>query len=404
MTTTSPPAETTAVSPTAKALWRRGRGALVAAAVLAVTGIVLAFLQDSPSGPLDPRSASPTGSRAIAELLADRGVDTRVVTSAAEAADAAGPDTTLLVAHPDSLGDAALATLRDATAGRTVLLAPTAVSLPALAPDVTVTPSSSAASTLSPDCGYEPARRAGTATLGGVGYTAGPDTDPSVGCYPFVGAPTLLVISHATSDTILLGTPEALRNDHLADEGNAALALQLLGAHPDLVWYLPSGGEAAAAGGDETFTDLIHPGWRWAALQLGIAAALAALWRARRLGPVVTEPLPVVVHAAETTEGRARLYHRTGARDRAADALRTAARGRLAPLVGLPRPAADGVVELTEAVAAHTGDPAPAVHHLLFGPPPADDTGLIRLADDLDALERRVAPDHAHPRSKDRPQ
>ncbi|MEV1011206.1 DUF4350 domain-containing protein [Streptomyces sp. NPDC049881] len=396
----------TAVSPTARTLWRRGRGALVIAAVLAATGMFLAYLNDGPSGVLDPRSSSPPGTRAIAELLADHGVDTTLVTTTAEAADAAGPDTTLLVARPDSLSDTSLATLRDATAdspGRTVLLAPTALSLDTLAPGVRVTPDSPLAS-LPADCDYDPARRAGSVTLGGPGYSVLTQTGPGAACYPADNAPTLVVLPDSPGETVLLGAPDLLRNDRLADEGNAALALQLLGAHPHLVWYLPSGDDATRGTGDASFTDLIHPGWRWAALQLAIATALAALWRARRLGPVVTEPLPVVVHAAETTEGRARLYHRTDARDRAADALRTATRARLAPLVGLPRHAAHAPAALTEAVASRTGDPAPAVHHLLFGPPPADDPGLIRLADELDALERRVAPDHAHPRGKDRPQ
>ena len=59
---------------------------------------------------------------------------------------------------------------------------------------------------------------------------------------------------------------------------------------------------------------------------------LLALWRARRLGPVVAEPLPVVVRAAETVEGRARLYRRGGARGQAA---RGAARRR--PVAGSGR-------------------------------------------------------------------
>ena len=59
-------------------------------------------------------------------------------------------------------------------------------------------------------------------------------------------------------------------------------------------------------------------------LELFIAVVLVAGWRARRLGPVVEEPLPVVVRAAEVTEGRARLYRRAKARDRAANELRRA--------------------------------------------------------------------------------
>ena len=55
---------------------------------------------------------------------------------------------------------------------------------------------------------------------------------------------------------------------------------------------------------------------------LAVLGGLLVLWRARRLGPVVTEPLPVVVRSAEVVEGHGRLYSRAGARDRAAAALR----------------------------------------------------------------------------------
>ena len=67
-----------------------------------------------------------------------------------------------------------------------------------------------------------------------------------------------------------------------------------------------------------------------------MAVVVLALWRARRLGRVVEEPLPVVVRAAETVEGRGRLYRAAGARDRAAEALRRGARDRLVPRLGLP--------------------------------------------------------------------
>ena len=53
-----------------------------------------------------------------------------------------------------------------------------------------------------------------------------------------------------------------------------------------------------------------------------MAFLVVGVWRGRRLGPIMTEPLPVTVRAAETVEGHGRLYHRLNARDRAANALR----------------------------------------------------------------------------------
>ncbi|ONK13910.1 DUF4350 domain-containing protein [Streptomyces sp. MP131-18] len=393
MTTTD-----TAVSPTARQLVRRARGFVIAFALLIVAGLLIALFGAGESGTLHPRSATQTGSRAIAELLDDRGIDTTLVTTAREAAAAAGPDTTLLVARPEALTDGARATLAPAAAdsgGRTVLLGPGQAALDAFAPGVTAE-ASVPVEEREPDCAAGPARRAGSVLLGGHRYdlTAAPALADATACYHAAALPTLATLPSGTDggETVILGSPELLYNQHLDEHGNASLALQLLGDRTHLVWYLPTPDEAPDAGDEESLTGLLDPGWRWAALQLGIAAALAALWRARRLGPVLTEPLPVSARAAETTEGHARLYHQAGARDRAADALRAAARSRLAPLVGVPPDRTHAPEALPAAVAAHTDDTPQAVHALLFGPPPPDDTALVRLADDLDALERRVTP------------
>ncbi|WP_062203682.1 DUF4350 domain-containing protein [Streptomyces sp. NBRC 109706] len=410
-TTTAGPDRPTALSPTARDLWRRSRGPLLAVVALLLAGLILALFNSGDSGTLHPRSTVPTGSRAIAELLAERGVPTTLAGTAAEAAEATGPDTTLLIAHPEALTDHAAATLRQAArgSGRTVLVAPGPTATETFAPDIAVGPPAEATER-APHCAAPFAERAGSTRIGGYRYAPPDDTPGTIACYPADGAATLLIAPTAGAssdgaDTVLLGTPELLHNDHLDELGNASLALQLLGAHPRLVWYLPSGEEAPHSADERSLTALLPDGWRWAALQLAIAAALAALWRARRLGPVITERLPITVRASETTEGRARLYHRTDARDRAADALRAATRDRLAPLVGVPPAAAQDAEALPAAVAARTGDSPTAVHALLLGPPPGDDRALIRLADQLDALERRVTHQTGpeHPGSPDDP-
>lgn len=397
----APPAQAAPVSPTARELWARARGLLLAAAVLALAGLAIAALRSGDRhGALDPRSADRYGSRATAELLADRGVDTTVVTTTAEAAAAAGPDTTLLVVGPDLLSARQQSSLRAAASGsggRTVLLAPGPASMDLLTPGARAVEPTSVRG-LHPACDAPYARRAGRADLGGVTYTT--SLEGADACYPSGGLPTLLRLpEEGGGDTVLLGAPDLLYNHRLAEQGNASLALQLLGSRPHLVWYLPSPEDGTAGNGDRSFTELIPSGWKWGALQLAVAAALAALWRARRLGPLVPERLPVTVPASETTEGRARLYRRTNARDRAADALRSAARVRLAALVGVPSSQAHLPQALVPALTARTGGEGPFVHALLFGPAPADDDALVRLADELDLLENRIAPS---PTDKDR--
>jgi hypothetical protein len=388
----------TSMSPTGRQVWTRTRGLLLALVILVAAGIAMAALRSGDQhGRLDPRSADPSGSRAVAELLKDRGVTTRVVTTLDEATTAAGPDTTLLVTAPDLLTVHQQETLRTATAdsgGRTVLLSAGPTSLDALAPGVD-SEIPAPVSALTPQCSLPAARSAGNADLGGERYST--ETPGADSCYPSDGLSTLLRIDDpGNGDTVLLGSPDILYNHRLDKHGNASLALQLLGSRTHLVWYLPSLSDSSAAHDstdgdtDSTFLDLIPSGWLWGTLQLALAAVLAAIWRARRLGPLVTERLPVAIRASESTEGRARLYRKVNARDRAASALRSATRSRLAPLLGVPPADAHSVSALLPAISAHlpTGDRD--LKALLFGPAPANDLALVHLADQLDALEREV--------------
>ncbi|TRO69928.1 DUF4350 domain-containing protein [Streptomyces sp. IB201691-2A2] len=385
----------TSASPTARQLWTRTRGVVLALVVLLAAAVAIAAVRsDAQGGSLDPRSADPSGSRAVAELLADRGVSTRVITTLEEAGAAAGSDTTLVVARPDLLTDRQQDRLHSAftnSGGRTLLVAPSAPSVGTLAPGVDADPAPSFDSTLSPGCALPAARRAGNAQTGGIRYTtSAPDADA---CYPSDGLPTLVRVPAAegNGDTVVLGAPDILQNEHLDKQGNASLALQLLGSRPHLVWYLPSlSDDSATDAGDRSFFDLMPSGWLWGTLQLFIAALLAALWRARRLGPLVPERLPVAIRASETVEGRARLYRKSNARDRAAAALRSTTRTRLAPLVGVSPAQAHAPEALLPALSAQLRREGQALHSLLFGPPPRDDAALISLADQLDALEREV--------------
>ncbi|MEU9300500.1 DUF4350 domain-containing protein [Streptomyces sp. NPDC048269] len=396
--TTGASGDTAAPRPGRAQRIRRTRRVLAFLAVLAAGGLAVAALDSGTRhGLLDPRSPDPYGSRAVAELLEDRGVTTRVVTTASEAAAAAGPRTTLLVTDPDRLGTTQRGVIRsamDLSGGRTVLLAPGGHSLPDLTPGVH-TKGEAESDTLAPACTLPAATSAGRAgTGGGLRYTTA--LPRATTCYPSDGHPTLLVLPTGTTggDTVLLGSETVLLNESLAEEGNASLALQLLGSRPELVWYMPSlaDSDPATDSGEKSLFDLIPAGWSWALLQLFVAAVLAALWRARRLGPLVTEKLPVVIRASEATEGRARLYRKAGARDRAATVLRAATRERLAALVGVPHTQAHDPSALTPAVSARlTGEPqARDVTALLFGPTPSDDAALVALADHLDALEREV--------------
>jgi hypothetical protein len=124
------------------------------------------------------------------------------------------------------------------------------------------------------------------------------------------------------------------------------------------------------------------------AAELAVALLLAALWRARRFGPLVAEPLPVVVRASETVEGHGRLYLARRARGRAAEALRAATLARITTRLGLPRATPAGVT--CQELAARTGRDPGEIQAILFGPAPRDDAALVSLAGALDTLEGQV--------------
>ncbi|KQX17332.1 hypothetical protein ASC82_03795 [Streptomyces sp. Root431] len=394
-----PAAESTSTALSARQIWTRARGAALVLALILIGGIALATVRSTEThGALDPRSADPTGSRAVAELLRDLGVTITTVTTLAEARAATDARATLLVTTPDLLTEAQQAALRETmtdSGARTVLLGAGPASLSTLAPDVTAA-TDTPVSNRAPACSLPAATRAGSVELGGERYAITPGTEADA-CYPADGRPTLVRLpGTGTADTVLLGSPDILYNNRLDQQGNASLALQLLGSRPHLVWYLPSLADTSATAdaptGDTTdnFLALIPSGWLWGTLQLAVAALLAAIWRGRRLGPLVTERLPVAIRASETTEGRARLYRKANARDRAATVLRTATRTRIAPLLGVPLQDAHSPDRLLPALSARLPETTADPRTLLFGPTPADNATLIRLADQLDALEREV--------------
>ena len=366
--------------------------AIVAVILLGAT--VIALLQP-PSGsglPLDPGSARPGGGEALADLLAQRGVRViRTATAARTVAAARAPVTTVLVTSPGTLTGPQLAALSRLRTDL-VLVAPGRQALAALAPAVTLA-GAARVRTTGAACRLPAARLAGRADMGGSALLA----SRSVGqhCYPTAGpAGGWALIRYPAAGRVItvLGTGVPLTNQHLAQEGNAALGLDLLGASRRLVWLVPARPAAVAAPAppprQRSLLSLLPLAAYLVAAQLGVAALLAALWRMRRFGPLVAERIPVAVRAAETTEGHARLYQSRRSRDRAAATFRTAALGRLLPRLGLPRGAAPAAVAAE--LASRTGRTAPQIEALLYGPVPADDGALVRLAAELDALEGEV--------------
>ncbi len=372
--------------------WRRYRVIVGVAVFGVVAAIVVAVLSSGANnGNLDPRSFRPNGTHALAALLGQHGVSVDTETSVASAVSQAGAGTTLVVSQPQRLDDGALAQLA-ANPADLVVLGAGPLELGGL--DLGVVPGGDAsdlpAASVPPSCSLPAATAAGTVTTGHYSYRV---PDGGVGCYPLVDGYALVTVGRDSRQVTLLGDATPFTNGKIADDGNAALALNLLSGQPKLVWLAPAVvGASADSSGRSTLTDLLPDRLKWAALQLAIAVASLALWRARRLGRLVPEALPVVVRQAETVVGRARLYRRAEARGRAADALRSTTRSALATRLGvLPGgPPSSAREVLVDAIATRAGRDARDVEALLYGSAPVDDRELVSLAQRLAGLEREV--------------
>ena len=367
-----------------RAVWQRWRAPLGVVIFLVLAAVLLAIVSGgSASRPLDPADPSPDGGRALAQLVRDRGVDVVAVHDVIGSSVPVG--STVFVPDPTSLTRADLHFLAVRTK-MLVVIAPTDRELRAL--DVVATPLPHAAETgkLPARCGYPAAAVAGTIQYDGDTYAA-PAAQHE--CYSNGAAAGLFVDDTGAGEVVVLGSARTFSNDWLDNEGDAALGLGLLSSSDHLLWVVPRPPtQAPADNRSKGLLDLLPDRILWAALELLIAVALLALWRARRIGPVVVEPLPVVVRATETVEGRARLLHAARARDTAGAALRSATAERLRDRLGLAADAPAPAV--VESVARHSGWRAADVEQVLYGPPPTDDVDLLRLSRELDQLDRAV--------------
>ncbi|MEV0628130.1 DUF4350 domain-containing protein [Nonomuraea wenchangensis] len=384
-----PPGGSAPTSPTLRSTWRSGRlivllGVLVV--LIAVLGVLLAP-QRGPSRALDPADTSLAGSRALAELLRGRGVQVDRVDSAEAAARlaATGGPRLLLITDTVYVDEHALAAIPGDR-----LIVGDVPGLAALAPEVHTDPDPARTRSREPECGLPAARAAGSAYMGGTAFHGPPG---AALCYPSTAeGHTLVSYARAGGTTTVVGDGSFMTNLRLAEDGNAALALNLIGTGRPVTWLVrPDNPPVAQLPGErgQSLTDLLPDSVRWTVYMALIALAVTAIWRGRRLGPVVTERLPVVVRAAETVEGRGRLYRARRARQRAAEALRAGTVDRLTPRLGLATGA--GGQEVVAALAARTGQDPHRVGAALYGPPPADDAALVALAAYLDLMERQVS-------------
>ncbi len=340
---------------------------------------------------LDPANPGFTGAQGLAHVLRDHGVAVTVVRSQRELlAQRIDGATTVAITGTDKLSGrtARTAMSHTASAASLVLLDPDpevtgGMGLPVTSrlADLANLPAGCQGTDLGEDFRLARADRAFLATAGGSGATT---------CFPDKGntggAMVSLPAASGRPPAILLGDENVIANGSILDADNAAIALRLFGHTNRLIWYVPSVADIAAA---DSTSRSIAPPWFTPGLVLGASAVLLlCLWRGRRLGRLVTEPLPVVVRAVETTESRGRMYRRSRDRARALAVLQQATRRRLASYLGLS--ASTTVSSVAAASAAVSGRDYREVLHLLGSAAAHDDSSLLELANTLVALEKEV--------------
>jgi hypothetical protein len=346
---------TTAARPT---LWQRQRGTLLIGGFLLLALVVAVWLGTGArtSTPMDPDNPGGDGARALAQVLGDDGVDVTTVRSATDLDDADVAGATIVVVDPYNLGESTIDRLlaKGEAADRLVVVG--------LGPGLTELFGVGQSTTVDLNKG----REAGCATYDGLTLTA--DTATAYdedGCFD---GPHGALLAEPRDGLVLMGADQALTNDQVLRGDNAAVALRLLGQSDRLVWYVPSYEDLL--GSDSVSLRSLLPDWLVPGLVLaGLALGAVVLWRGRRLGALATEPLPVVVKAAETTRSLGRLYRRSNDRGHAAEALRRSARTRLAERLRLGSTAPADASSLAVPAAARTRSPHSSARGASYRPP-----------------------------------
>ena len=206
-----------------------------------IGGAVSAADQWAQRDALDPDSAGPAGTRALVEILRDHGVDVVVARDRAAAVRALAA----------AAGDPRAARCAGAVGRRrgrpspgraddVVLIEPRSRTLDLLLPGRHRPASRPDASPVEPDCDVPDAVRAGAV---GPGRRSTARATAQLGLLSGrrrLRAPRPRRPARGRVAAVDGGA--LFTNEHLAENGNAALALNLMGRHPLVVWYVPGAG------------------------------------------------------------------------------------------------------------------------------------------------------------------
>ncbi|NMO03441.1 DUF4350 domain-containing protein [Gordonia sp. TBRC 11910] len=349
------------------------------------------------SDPLDPDNPGTSGTRALARVIDAHGVHVDVVRNQKQLFAAGRPDanTTVVVTGDSALNSYTAGKLRERVGGaaRLVLLNPRQSTLTELAPpastgygyDISI-------SSVRADCSTPGIAPSDVISASSATYVVAPGSS-ATSCFTLrtsstTGGSNVVVLpANGSRPQVVVASGLQFTNGSIDMFDNAGVAVRMLGGHDRLLWYIPSVKDvppSQTAGGPSDIPRAIGP-----LIALAFVALLAAMvWRGRRFGRLVVEPLPAVVKAIETTQARGRLYHRAGDVPRAGKQLRDHTIRRLTKSLGLPT--RTDVTIVIDTAATASGAERAWLAHLLAGPLPGTEDQLLSYANDLSRIEEEV--------------
>lgn len=365
-------------APTGRSLTRRR--VILATALVVLALIVLAATRPVTNKvPLSPLNPHPNGAMAVVEILRKNGVEVSVVHSQYAVRQSTLNDSTLVVADTDQLSYEKWQELLQLRGAIVLLSGPNTDSRILDAQPVRAHSSDkkdAATEILPAECTDPHAQAAKTLT--GIRFVFDGE-----GCFADKYGVAYQVRRNVSPGTTVSQVSDGyfLSNQHLAKEGNAALALRLLGQSSHVVWYMPSLSDPSSFSKPAGASGMQPPWLNWAYIYAVIIAGALAAWRGRRLGPVVVERMPVVVPATETVRGRGLLYLKAKDHAHAAAKLRAGAARRYRKALGLNRSAS--AAAFLNALQADSGLDRNYLSNLFYGPAPTTDAELVQLAQAL---------------------
>ena len=369
------------VTPTARERFTAARPMIIIVVFSLLFVIVASMLPKAGynNAPVGIRNKEGDGARALAQVLGDHGISVREVN--AQQAASVDENTTLVVIFPARMTDSMAQAIETRTNVVYVGLEEEHGSHSPYLQGLRSQREYSSKTWLTPGCTSDIADR--TQHLQASDYVlSGPASGWHL-CFSDDGK-NYAYAERSDSDRFRALIPDSLRlrNRAITEGGNT------IGRTPKVAWYSPTRSDTPTGTSQDGMP--ASPYLMPAFLMIIAACLLAGLARGRRLGPLTPERLPIEVPASETLIGKARLMRSQRAYEHAAQALRSSTASRIATALGVAHTADREA--LTHAM-EQRGLPASRCSALLWGPPPTSEKALIRLANDLDALEKEIRHD-----------